>query len=60
MSKTLFEKKIETYNKELIATNSKEPKFAITFSGETSRALEIEAQAKFLMALMDINTLRIF
>ena len=60
MAKTLFEQRIEAYNKNLDLTNSDEPRFAIKFSGETSRALEIDVQTKFLMALMDLNTLRIF
>lgn len=56
MVKSLFEKRIIARNKTKAA---KEPEFGFCFVGETSPEAELNVQAKFLIALMDINALSV-
>lgn len=56
MVKSLFEKRIIARNK---TKAEKEPEFGFCFVGETSPEAELNVQAKFLIALMDINALSV-
>lgn len=60
MSKTLFEKRINAINREIKDSGKNEPLFGFNFVGETSPEAELEVQTKFLLALIDINAMRIF
>lgn len=57
--KTLFEQKLEVINLEHIKNGGREPIFGFSFVGETSPEAELDIQTKFLLALMDINVLRL-
>lgn len=58
-SKTLFEARLNALNEKNLKDNNKMPKFGFRFVGETSLEAELDLQAKFVLALIDINTLKI-
>lgn len=58
--KTIFEQRIEAINAEHKNSGGKEPQFGFSFVGETSPEAELQVQTKFILALLDINAMKIF